>query len=104
VRQVVRAVICVIRNDEGAGLKATFHQLQCLGIERFRSIQQEHVDCFRKIDAQRPQSVSLPELHEVNETSRRQILLGSRNFGRLEFAGDQASAAIVAQGRGEVKG
>ncbi len=32
------------------------------------------------------------------------MIPGPRNLGRLEFAGDQAAAAIVPQGRGEMQG
>jgi DNA-binding transcriptional ArsR family regulator len=52
-RQVVRAVTGVVSDDQGAWSEAALDQDQNLRIERLGAVEQEQVDCFREIDAQR---------------------------------------------------
>src|SRR5277367_2086779 len=103
-RKVVGAKIGVVGDDEGARPETALHQAQDFGIERLGAVEQKQIDRFGEIDAQRPQGVSHSDLNEVDETSGRQMIPGPRHLGRLELAGDQAPAAIVPQGRGEVQG
>jgi hypothetical protein len=86
------------------GLKATLQQAQDLGIERLGAVEQNEVDRFGKIDTQRLERISFPDLHNVDHAGGLEVRLSPRRLGWLELAGDQTPAAIVLERCGEVQG
>ena len=62
------------------------------------------VDRLGKIGAQGLEGVALADLDQVDKAAFLQVLPRPLHLGRLELAGDQAAAAIVPQGCGEMQG
>src|SRR3984957_20537613 len=82
----------------------TLEQAQDLRIERLGAVEQDEVDRFGKIDAQRLERISFPDLHNVDDAGGLEARISPCRLGWLELAGDQTAAAIVPERRGEMQG
>ncbi|MGY3126424.1 hypothetical protein ACVWXQ_010361 [Bradyrhizobium sp. S3.14.4] len=57
-----------------------------------------------QIRAERLQRIALADFDEIDQPAGREVVPRPRRLGRLELAGDETAAAIVAQACGKVQG
>src|SRR5579863_6713091 len=102
--EIVGAEIGVVSDNNRARPQPALDQIKYFRIERLGAVEQQQIDRVGKIDAERLQRIALADLDEIDETAGRQVIAGLRDFRRLEFAGDEVAAAIVAQRGRKVQG
>ena len=101
-------LIDLVEIREGDALKTLSEnlpdQIENIRIERFGAVEQHEVDRIRQIGAERLQRIPFADFDEIEQPAGREAVARPRRLGRLELAGDEAPATIVAQACGKVQG
>src|ERR1700733_16161968 len=102
--ETLRRPIRVVGHDQRAGLKLWLEEVQDAWVEALGTVEQNEVDRFGQIVRERLEGIALPQLDQIRQTARREVLPRSGHLRWLELGGDDPATSVVAQTGREVKG